>query len=121
MEVTTVRGLLMLSQLLKPMPSLRPLPLPTMEDGDTEATTARGLLMPHPTMEAGDGVDIMARDPPRLIPTTDGVDTMARDPPRLSPTTDGVDIMARGPPKPSLTTDGVDTEDTMARGLLRPS
>merc|ERR1719385_494343 len=65
----------------------------------------------------------MARDLPRLSPTTDGVDTTARDPLRLSPIMEAtmVDIMARGPLKPSLTTDGVDTEGTMARGLLRPS
>merc|ERR1712042_82114 len=64
----------------------------------------------------GDGVDTMARYPPRLSPTTDGVDTMARDPPRLSPTTDGVDTTARDPLRLSPT-----TEATTARGPLKLS
>merc|ERR1711862_590288 len=90
-----------------------------MGAGDMAATTARGLPRLSPTT---DGVDTMARDLPRLSPTTDGVDTMARDPPRLSLIMEAtmVDIMARGPLKLSLTTDGVDTEDTTAKGLLRP-
>merc|ERR1712121_395150 len=105
-----------------PMPSLRLLPLPTMEAGDTEATTARGLQRLSPTT---DGVDIMARDPPRLSPIMEaGVmgDTTARGVLRPNPTMEAgvmVDTMARGQPRLSLTMDGVVSEDTTAKGPLR--
>merc|ERR1712142_1272582 len=107
----------MLSQLLKPMPSLRPLPLPTMEAGDVADTMARDPPRLSPTT---DGVDTMARDPPRLSPTTDGVDTTARDPLRLSPIMEAtmVAITARGPLKLSPTMEAGATEDIMASDLL---
>merc|ERR1719357_2050106 len=90
MEVTMARGLLMLSQSLKPMPSPRRLPLHTTDWVVTTVDTmARGLLMPttaHTAME-----DTMARGLPRLSPTTEATategileDTMARGPLRLS-------------------------------------
>merc|ERR1719357_290350 len=111
MEVTMARGLLMLSQSLKPMPSPRRLPLHTTDWVVTTVDTmARGLLMPttaHTAME-----DTMARGLPRLSPTMEATateDTMARGPPRLSPTTEGIleDTMARGPPRLNPTTEGI--------------
>merc|ERR1711970_925075 len=106
MEVTDMaRGLL--SQLLKPMPSQRPLPLPTMDGEATEVMAmARGPLTP--TTEDTD----MARGllMPKLLPTMVGeameVMAMARDllMPRLTTVaTDMADMaMARGPLMPTM-------------------
>merc|ERR1719357_1747783 len=121
MEVTMARGLLMLSQSLKPMPSPRRLPLHTTDWVVTTVDTmARGLLMPttaHTAME-----DTMARGPPRLSPTTEGIleDTMARGPLRLSLTMVGIleDTMARGLLRLSPTMEATAMVATMARGLL---
>merc|ERR1711974_229409 len=102
------RGLL--SQLLKPMPSQRPPPLPTMAGEATEVMAmARGLLTP--TTVATDMADTdMARGPlmPRLLPTTAGEATEATAMARglLTPTTVATDMadtdMARGPLMPRL-------------------
>merc|ERR1711936_1093261 len=110
-EVTDMaRGLL--SQLLKPMPSQRPLPLPTMAGEATEVTAmARGPLMP--TTVATDMADTdTARGllMPRLLPIMAGEAMEAT-------------AMARGLLTPKLlpTMVATDTEAmAMVRGLLMP-